>query len=279
MHCGENDAEFGRKCLQYKQQAHGVGAAGNGRGKVVAGLHHLITANGAQDTVEHNSHCGTGHAHDLRTTMKSTKWIIIACFIATTVAHAQQYSFGVKGGFTPTKGTEYSGDESKRYVVGPVFEMRWGRIALEVGFLYRRLGRTDLFSSVLTGENLINIGPSRLLANRTRSNVLDLPVLGKYYFRRERKLQPFFGTGYAFRKVQNTTEGEYVSVVNNVVTPTRYKQDWWSDLNIGVIAATGLQWKWRGFALTPEVRYTRWNRDNVTGARRNQVEVLFGFTF
>ena len=212
--------------------------------------------------------------------MKSKQIIPIVCLLSTAVMHAQLMSFGVKGGVVATTPTENLSDESRRYVVGPVFEMRWGRIALEVNLLYKRTGGSQSFLSLLSGRNLL-VGESYTLvpSRRMRNHTWELPVLGKYYFRRESKLQPFLATGYAFRKSRTYEEATVVLVDQGKATMRTDTAKRWSDLNIGAVAAGGVQWKWNRFAFTPEIRYSRWGRDRETQQNRNQVDLLFGITF
>lgn len=64
-----------------------------------------------------------------------------------------------------------------------------------------------------------------------------------------------------------------------VVTPTRFDDNYWTELSVGGVVAAGIQWKTGHFAFTPELRYTRWNRQPDTSLKRDQAEVLFGITF
>lgn len=212
--------------------------------------------------------------------MKFKQFMIVACVLTTAVAHAQQLSFGVKGGVIPMEPTEFMNDESRRYTVGPAFEMRWGRVAVEVNLLYKRHGSSSNIETLLPGRNLLpDQNFSFTQSRRTRSHTWELPVIGKYYFRRESRLQPFVGTGYAFRKSRLHAEGTWINVVGGVVTPTQFDQNYWTELNVGAVVAGGIQWKKGRFAFTPEFRYTRWNRQPDTSIKRDQTEVLFGITF
>ena len=158
--------------------------------------------------------------------------------------------------------------------------MRWGRIALEVDLLYKRTGGSQYLQSLLTGSNLLSTANySFIQSRRLRNDTWELPGLGKYYFRRESNLQPFLATGYAFRKSRTSDDVTVVFVNEGKATESSYHADSWSELNVGVVAATGVQWKWNRFAFTPEIRYSRWGRDRETHQNRNQVDVLFGITF
>src|SRR4051812_31232807 len=99
---------------------------------------------------------------------------------------AQTISYGVKGGGILTEPAERF-DQSRRYTVGPVFEIvsPW-KVAFEVDALYSRFG-SGLSLQGTTG-------------GRTRGNSWQLPLLGKYYFsERNSKVQPFASSGFSLR--------------------------------------------------------------------------------
>ena len=203
--------------------------------------------------------------------------ILIACLLATSVAHAQRLSFGVKGGAIVNEPTEHMKDESRRYTVGPVFEMRWGQISLEINLLYKRTGSRS--HSLLAGRNLLPEEEAAMPSRRVRSHTWELPVLGKYYFRRESRLQPFVSTGYSFSKSKVAGEGTFINFLEGQPKPLPYNFNHWTELNIGAVVAAGVQWRAGRFALTPEFRYTRWSSRQETSLKRNQIEVLFGITY
>ena len=72
--------------------------------------------------------------------------------LSASILSAQNFSFGAKGGALLTDPAERF-DESRRYIVGPVFELRLpGRMAVEANALYSRFGT----SLSLTGSSLGN---------------------------------------------------------------------------------------------------------------------------
>lgn len=213
---------------------------------------------------------------------KTYKYLATACFFTTGVAHAQQFQFGIRGGLTLTEPTRtYSNDESRRYLVGPVFEMRWGRIALDVSLLYQRMGHSEAarFSSFIPpGTNILPVYHSS--DSRTRANVWQLPVVGKFYFREDSKWQPFLGTGYAFQRAWVTTEGTTIVSDQGQSTTSTFRTTSKAS-NIGVVGAAGVRFGQGRFAITPEFRYIRWGATDDWRFRvnPNQVQATVGITF
>src|SRR5260370_15842552 len=100
----------------------------------------------------------------------------------------------------------------------------WHGFAVEGDFLYRRTGFKFGFNST---PGLIPFGSDSTLvssSNRSRFNVFEFPVLGKYYFRHDSKVRPFVLTGYTLRKgltdnddrftIQNITTGNTSTVIS-----------------------------------------------------------------
>ncbi|HEY6389763.1 MAG TPA: hypothetical protein VIX89_00720, partial [Bryobacteraceae bacterium] len=118
-------------------------------------------------------------------------------------------------------------------------------------------------------------------SDRTRFNVFELPVLGKYYFRRESKVQPFALTGYTFRNA--LAESDETFIVRNTGTgntsAVRSKTSDWTGLDIGASFGAGVRWKIGRVSVAPEVRYTRWGSHPNIGFKKNQADVLLGITF
>jgi hypothetical protein len=232
-----------------------------------------------QNARPHNGHKGA----QLRCMSSSTcrNLIFIVCFIGTSVAYGQRFSYGVKGGISTFEPEGAGNDESKHYIVGATIEFRlWHGFAVEGDFLYRRNGFNAQFNY---GAGVPYGADSTLLSisDRPRFNVFELPVLGKYYFRHDSKVQPFVLTGYTLRKglvdsnekftIQNNSTGKTSTVVFNNSN--------WTGLDIGASFGTGVRWKVGPVAVAPEVRYTRWGSHPNIGFKKNQADVLLGITF
>jgi hypothetical protein len=143
---------------------------------------------------------------------------------------------------------------------------------VETGFLYRRTGSTSIFNfdtGVFTGV----AGPVTVV-DRLRINVFEVPILGKYYFRREEKVQPFLATGFAFRKghaeLRQTSNSPLLLISNN---------SYGTSLDVGATAGAGLRWRLGVVSLVPEIRYTYWGSNPNRNLSQNQADFLFGIKF
>ena len=208
--------------------------------------------------------------------------VLLACLTDTCVTYWKQLSNGEKRGVSTLDPESESVDESKHYIVGATIEYRlWHGFAVEGDFLYRRTGfkfdANYLPSLIPFGSDSTFVS----ISDRTRFNVFEFPVLGKYYFRHDSKVRPFVLTGYTFRKAladsdqrfttQNTSTGNTSTVISKTAN--------WTGLDIGASFGTGVQWKVGRVSLAPEIRYTRWGSHPNIGFKKNQADVLLGITF
>jgi len=201
--------------------------------------------------------------------------VVLACLAGTCVAYGQRFSYGVKGGVSVTDPDRINPDESKRYVIGGTVEYRlWGGFAAEADFLYRRNGYSFAYSYILSSPNGEGAAPPSIV-NRSRLNIFELPVLGKYYFRKDTNVQPFVLTGYSFRKALEHDN----SSVTTQGTIVQGKSSYWTPLDIGASFGAGLRWRAGRVALSPEIRYTEWGSSLNRGVPKRQASVLFGITF
>jgi hypothetical protein len=210
--------------------------------------------------------------------------ILLACLAGTSVGYGQRLSYGLKAGGAITESGLFRADESKRYVVGGTIEVSLGRgFAAEADVLYRRNGFTTQFSY---GPSLIPAGPGLFpddstltITNRSRSSVLEIPVVGKYYFRHGRSTQPFVLTGYSFRKAHNSDEASFISS-SGVGAPDKQKGSYWTPLDIGATVGAGINWRMGAIALGPELRYTHWGSSSQrNGLANRQTDALLGVRF
>ena len=203
--------------------------------------------------------------------------VLLACLTGTCVAYGQRLSYGVKGGVSTLDPESYN-DESKRYIVGATIEYRlWHGFAVEGDFLYRRNGLR--FDASFTG--IPSNGDSSLVSitQRLRLDVFELPVLGKYYFRRDSKVQPFVLTGYSLRKALSNDDGQSTTQNSAGKSTQNFHSSNWTGLDVGASFGTGVQWKLGRVAVAPEIRYTRWGSHPNIGFKKNQADVLVGITF
>ena len=176
---------------------------------------------------------------------------------------SQPVQFGVKGGVTFTDPVRIGVDESRAYTVGPMFEVRLpARFAIETGLQYKRLGA----SGDITFE-----GSQYLF--RTRGHSLELPILGKYYFR-SGDWSPYVSGGVAIRRSFQTVDG---SALGSTARRRLYDL---SPYGVGPVAAGGVQFRWGPMKIGPEVRFTYWSEeDERIPLARNQLELLLGISF
>jgi hypothetical protein len=142
---------------------------------------------------------------------------------------------------------------SRDYVVGGTLEVRFNpRWSLQANGLFRQLnGKVAHFWR--DEASPVDGAPNPVVT-------WQFPVLAKYRFL-GRKINPFVAAGPSFRTSGNL----------NANNPSPY----------GITADVGFEATWQGLEIAPAVRLTRWAADNRPGGsqtRRDQVEVLVGFS-
>ncbi len=205
--------------------------------------------------------------------------VIVACLLSPTVAYGQRFTYGLKGGVPLTEPDSYGRDESKKYIVGASFEYRlWSAFAVEVDFLYRRNGGTFGYGyNPYLGPGAENQTVS--ITYRSRLNVFELPVLGKYYFRRNANLQPFVLTGYSFRKSLTDDRATVTTTTDSGLVTRTDSGSNWTPLDVGATFGAGLRFRRGRVGFSPEIRYTRWGGNPATSLTKHQADFLFGITF
>lgn len=174
--------------------------------------------------------------------------------------YAQTVSVGVKVGVPFNDPTGAYG-ESRPYTFGPTVEVRLpAGFAVEGSALYRRLGRTTTYS-YLSGENLLTSDALTSYNNRARGNAWDFSLLPKYYFgNRHARWQPFLGTGWTLRTVSGTMKGSSTVSGPSGTTTTPFDVHGRSPLAVGATVAAGVRIRTGRISWVPELRYTRWGR-------------------
>jgi hypothetical protein len=161
--------------------------------------------------------------------------------------------------------------------VGGSVEVRlWGGFAAEADFLYRFNGSRFQYGygpGILPDSSRVSIN------DRERLHVFEVPVLGKYYFRHEAKLQPFVLTGYSLRKALADSRATVTTETSSGVTSRTDKASYWTPLDVGANLGAGLRWRHGGISFTPEFRYTWWGSQPNRGVSRHQGDFLLGITF
>jgi opacity protein-like surface antigen len=217
-----------------------------------------------------------------------------ACFCVIALAAQAQTSiglddlgfrFGVKLGvqtldsFHTVPG--FNADDS-RLVAGGLADVRINDyFGAEFNILYRRFRFDALVPAASVADTVLST---------TRAHALDFPLLFKWRPLGHPDVAPFVSSGLALRYINGNEKLTYF-------TGRDREQDFSDSLaqessfNAGWVLAGGADFnRSGGVRITPELRYTRWGRENfralsatvpaeVFRSRKNQFEVLIGITF
>jgi hypothetical protein len=201
-------------------------------------------------------------------------------FLSASILSAQIFSVGVKAGVPATNDLDsyWATSESRRYTVGPMITagLPFG-FRLEFDALYRRVGFRTTSGDILGGT----------YNERDTGNSWEFPILA----RRTVWHGVYAGVGYAPRAINGSAHSNYFTVTSiNPVTWTYGERDFpgsWLTTH-GVVTALGIEKRVGPVHISPEVRYTRWNRLAVdeSGSHgfsiqstQNQVDLLVGIRF
>lgn len=193
--------------------------------------------------------------------------LLLCLGVLAQIAAGQQLSLGVIGGFSATDAfqnrtatfgpggsfrSNHAYSQSKDWMGGAAFEVRFGEWSLEADAIFRQLH--------LTQEKIQSDGRP-FGAEKTPVVTWEIPVLAKYRLPTQ-GIRPFFEGGPTYRTTGN----------KNGTNPSHF----------GVTAGAGVEMQWRHFRIAPTVRYTRWGRDNTrfdpTLSAPHQVEFLVGIS-
>lgn len=206
------------------------------------------------------------------------------------VLKAQQIGVGVKGGIRASDdvdGFSLRSSESKRYIAGPMVELRlpW-RLGVEFDALYRRFGYTSESDQGSLSHAII----------RERANSWEFPLLAKYRLP-GRLVQPFVGAGYDWRTVKGSdiSSGYYLSGVTTDPPADIYTYYFNRHSNTnypishGVVISGGLDVNGRHLRVSPEFRYVRWSEQFLSSvggdgsyfleSPRNEFLILVGISW
>lgn len=201
---------------------------------------------------------------------------ILVLLTISASCSAQRLAVGIKAGARLTDDVEAAAaPESKRYVVGPMVELKLLKgLAVEFDALYNRFGYRTANSDILGGGYV----------ERVRGNTWEFPILAKYHFK-----LPYLLLGYSPRRTAVQARGNGVSVsIIGPSSPYEYSRDYGLRTTHGLVTGAGLNLPAGPLRLSPEVRYTRWNADpiGIQGSRgfsirgvQNEVKLLLGITW
>jgi len=188
--------------------------------------------------------------------------VLLLLGAAAAAALPQRPSFGLKAGVPfqdavkseSWKGLRYD-PHSGRYTLGPTFELRLGSsFSVEFDALYRPLKYRRYWEDVV-GE--------------TAGSAWQFPLLGKVRLSRS-LVAPYVAAGVAF----NSLHG-----LKNLPELSESSTSGW-------VLGVGLEGRLPIGRISPEVRFTKWRKDNLRSAagglglsNLNQLEVLVGISF
>ena len=205
---------------------------------------------------------------------------ILLFLLCPAALSAQFLSFGIKGGVPLTNAfdavrtgdIEYISD-TKRYVVGGAAELRFPLgLGVEFNALYRRLS----YESVQPQDGA-QVGAS------TRANAWEFPLLFK--LRAPSPLvRPYFVAGPTFRHLSGLRQF-VTSPIATIRGESRTPAELENRFSAGFAVGGGLEIGGR-LRLAPEIRYTRWGRENFRSptapgfqSNLNQLDFLLGIHF
>jgi len=195
-------------------------------------------------------------------------------------AWAQTVSVGVVGGGSLVTPNMYSHD-SHRYIVGPSVEVQLPRgFAVDADALYQRVGTDFTYASILSGTSLAPLYPYvSSSVSRTVGNVWQFPLIGKYYFNRSSKFQPFVGLGPELRTTGWHNDSSAVIVSGPSAIPITSSSSSESRSNsVGAVAVVGMRFQEGRLKLSPQFRFTRWSRQQGS-LRTNEAGLMLGIHF
>jgi hypothetical protein len=200
---------------------------------------------------------------------------------------AQSLSIGVKGGLRTTddvSGPGIMSIESRRYVVGPTFELGLPlRLSVEFDALYRR-----------EGYRTFSLGICSFICevDRERSNSWEFPLLLKYKPPTKR-IGPYLEAGYAHRVMSGFIDANGLmlrnqqDITSGVIPFQRHSSVNWDSSN-GFVAGGGIQFDSGPFHIAPGVRHTKWGDGGPTNgspsrgafeSNRDQFDVILGLSW
>jgi hypothetical protein len=209
--------------------------------------------------------------------------IFVLALASLSPAIAQSVSVGIKAGvrfddeFSDTNGALH--DESKRYTVGPMVDVRLPfRLGIEFDALYQRVGYT------------VQNFDFDFFASRERSNSWEFPIIAKYRLPGPTRLGPYVGVGYAPRIVYGSRVDGVIEydLQGHIIHVSSTKLDTNYNTTHGLVIEGGFNIPASHFHISPEIRYTRWNSPflDVQGShgfgyfsQQDQIEILFGLTW
>jgi len=197
--------------------------------------------------------------------------LLLLLVLATSGAYAQ-FSFGVRGGLpfnnffhvVSGQGPATFQSNTTQFTLGPTVELHLpAGFGLEVDALYRNFAYNATTNQVDT-----------LLQNKA-NNAWEFPLLVKYRLPGP-FVRPYLDAGVAWDRWSGFTQ---------LTGPLGLTKSDVSGVNTGFVVGAGIELHLPFVKLSPEVRYSRWGAQNISGVgslletNQNRAEFLVGLTF
>lgn len=160
---------------------------------------------------------------------------------------------------------------TKRYTLGPTAEVSLPiRLRFEADALYTRL---DYDSTVM--------GVDTFSRAATKADSWEFPLLVKKPFS-VAGFSPYGDIGFALRHVDATSHIVNIVFPSHVFETTTTPADLLHEWTSGFVVGGGIEFRAGPLRLSPELRYTRWTRENFRAAsgifqsNLNEADVLLG---
>ncbi|HVE15426.1 MAG TPA: outer membrane beta-barrel protein [Chthoniobacterales bacterium] len=206
---------------------------------------------------------------------------VLLLLIGAATAFPQSIGFGLKGGIPFTdftkavsSGTFHFDDNTRRYIVGPTFELRLPfSLAIEVDALYRRFNYNQFIG-----------GTAGATSVSTSGNAWEFPLLAKYRFHAP-IARPYLAGGVAWDTLSGLTQSVHNALASTGVISSSHPNELNEKTTMGFVLGGGLDVKVLFIHVSPEIRYTRWGAKHFLdpngglSSNQNQAEFLVGITF
>ena len=206
---------------------------------------------------------------------------VLLLFVGAVTAFPQSIGFGLKGGIPFTdftkavsSGTFHFDDNTRRYIVGPTFELRLPfSLAIEVDALYRRFNYNQFIN-----------GPAGTTSVSTSGNAWQFPILAKYRFKAP-VARPYIAGGIAWDTLSGLKQDVQTAIASTGIISSSSPNELNEKTTTGFVLGAGLDVKVLFIHISPEIRYTRWGAKHFLdpngglSSNQNQAEFLVGITF
>ncbi|HWR53020.1 MAG TPA: hypothetical protein VN428_18055 [Bryobacteraceae bacterium] len=195
------------------------------------------------------------------------KWLLLFA-AAGNIFAASPLIVGARGGLSLNNGLDTLTNRlgfspgNREYAIGPTFGVR-----LPYGL--------SVEGDALWHRQTVGVGDFGGFSANAHVDSWQVPVMLKFTAG-DGSIAPVFGAGASYRRMNESDLGSYLF---NGFSGA-------STNSVGFVAGGGVRFRAGPVNITPELRYTRWNRSGMLGnvidtviGSNNQTELMVGFTF